>query len=275
MTETTTIDEAVSRTAPVLARRPAGLFSDFDGTLSPMYETPGGAQVHPDAPAALAGIAASLQVAGIVTGRAARDAQQKVGVDELLYVGNHGLESLYHGQHEIHPVGQASSAAITTAMEEIEAELKVEVATGGVLFENKALSASIHFRLAADPMTVGDHLLPIAKRVADSHGLVITTGKMIVELRPSATISKGSALKQIVEQHGLKGAIFLGDDVTDVDGFRALHELRDAGTISALSVGVITLDTNPSVIEASDVLLNGVDQTVAYLQRLQALLTAR
>lgn len=252
----------------LLGRFPAGLFSDFDGTLSPMASTPDGAQIAPGARDILGALASQIELVGIVTGRAVDDARSRVDLPDLLYVGNHGLEWAERGKHIDHPAGTAAEAAVTLALKQIFTELTDVTTPAGVLFEDKRLSGSIHYRLSEDPVEMGRLLGAITERVANLHGLHMASGKMVFELRPTATVSKGTALREIVLQRGLQSAAFLGDDVTDVDGFRALKGLREEHGISTMAIGVLTPDTAPSVIEESDVLLDGVNDVVMALETL-------
>lgn len=259
------VADEVSRT---LAREPAGLFSDFDGTLSPMAATPDGASLAPGVRDVLIALAGRIGLVGIVTGRAVDDARARVDVADLLYVGNHGLEWAERGVHVDHPVGIAAAASIAAALGQIREEVASAMTLGGLVFEDKRLSGSIHYRLSEDPIAMGSALGTITHRVAAARGLHVASGKMVYEIRPTASVSKGTALREIALARGLRGAVFLGDDVTDVDGFRALRALRESHALSTLAVGVLTPDTAPSVIAESDVLLDGVDDVVRMLNAL-------
>lgn len=249
-------------------RSPAGLFSDFDGTLSPMASTPDGASIAPGVREVLQSLSGQIELVGIVTGRAVDDARARVDLPDILYIGNHGLEWADRGTHVEHPAGIAAAASVATALRQIFLELEAVTTTAGVIFEDKRLSGSIHYRLSEDPVEIGQILGTITESVAASHGLYVASGKMVFELRPSATVNKGSALAEIVRGRGLRAAVFLGDDVTDVDGFRALKEIREKDGVETLAVGVLTPDSAPSVIEESDVLLDGVNDVVRTLEAL-------
>lgn len=249
-------------------RSPAGLFSDFDGTLSPMASTPDGASIAPGVREVLQSLSGQIELVGIVTGRAVDDARARVDLPDILYIGNHGLEWADRGTHVEHPAGIAAAASVATALRQIFLELEAVTTTAGVIFEDKRLSGSIHYRLSEDPVEIGQILGTITESVAASHGLHVASGKMVFELRPSAAVNKGSALAEIVRGRGLQAAVFLGDDVTDVDGFRALKEIREKDGVETLAVGVLTPDSAPSVIAESDVLLDGVNDVVRTLEAL-------
>ncbi|MBA3413986.1 MAG: hypothetical protein H0U10_02020, partial [Chloroflexia bacterium] len=89
------IDPALlDRCRAVLRRAPAGLLSDIDGTLSDIAPTPADAFVAEGIKESLRRLAARLALVAVVSGRAAEAGRTMVGVDELLYVGNHGMERL-------------------------------------------------------------------------------------------------------------------------------------------------------------------------------------
>jgi trehalose 6-phosphate phosphatase len=158
------------------------------------------------------------------------------------------------------------------ALRDIDQRMRAHVSADGVIFEDKVYSASIHYRLAPDPPAVRAVLEPVMTEVAEEYGFWVSDGKMVFELRPGATVNKGSATRQVLTDHGIRGAVFLGDDVTDADAFRVLRQMRDEDGISALAVGVLTLDTSPLVIEAADYLLDGVDDVVSMLMQVNDLL---
>ncbi len=271
--ETSSRIEAVARQcAEALAHRPAGIFSDFDGTLSEIAPTPDAAVPFAGASEALDRVARLVDVAGIITGRAVGDVRSKVDADNLVVVGNHGLEWFEHGQHVDHEAGVAAEQAIAETLAATQRRLAEDVSTADMLWENKRLTASIHYRNVDDPVEVGLKLLPIVEEEATLRGLRVSGGKMLVELRPSVTVSKGTALEQIIRTRGLASAIFFGDDVTDVDGFRSLHRHRDEQGLKSVAIAIRSEDVHPEVIAEADVVLESVADTVAVLNRLAELL---
>jgi len=270
------IDEALEQILAVLAHDPAGLFADFDGTLSPIAPVPEAAYLHPQAREVLPILKDQVPLFAVITGRSTENAIEKIGLTDLLYVGNHGLEWNDHGVYRAHPAGEAAASHISAALAEIAQDLTdAGIDQTGMVYENKRLSASIHYRVATDPEATERILTPVAEQRAAEHGLQMTSGKMMVELRPTASVSKGSAVEEIVRERGLKAAIFLGDDITDVDAFRTIRTLREHGTIEAgLAVGVLSDDTKPEVIAASDILVGNVEEVANLLTRLSERLTA-
>lgn len=259
------ISEALERIIAVLDTAPSALLTDFDGTLSPIAPVPEAAFLHPDIARVLPSLNERLSMLSVVTGRATADVAQKVGLPDILYVGNHGLEWSENGVYDAHPAGVEAEQGVSQTLAEIEQDLRLQaIDLTGLLFENKRLSASIHYRLMEQPLQFEAILLPIAERRAAEHGLRLSGGKMTLELRPTSSISKGTAVERIVHDRGLHGAIFLGDDVTDVDAFRVIRRLRTEHVLRAgLAIGVLSSDTHPSVIAESDLMLESVDEVAA------------
>ena len=122
-----------------------------------------------------------------------------------------------------------------------------------LLVENKGVTGTIHYRLAPDQIAAAALLEPLARAAATRHGLRLTLGRMIFEVRPALAVNKGTAIRELAQDLGLRGIVFFGDDVTDVDAFRALRELREAGEAATLRVGVLGPETSPTVLAEIDV----------------------
>lgn len=258
--------------ADVLRQAPACLLSDFDGTLSEVAPTPDAAEAAPGAMEVLTDLTTQLSLVGIVTGRGIADVAQRFPVDGIVYVGNHGLEWRIDGEHHVHPAGQASQAVLGEVLRDIDQRLRAHVSMEGVIFEDKVYSGSIHYRLAPDPGAVSRALAPILEEVSGEYDFRVSEGKMVYELRPAADVNKGTATRHLLQEHGIRSAVFLGDDVTDADAFRVLRRLRDDEGFATLAIGVLTLDTAQQVIDASDYLLDGVNEVVAMLLEVGRLL---
>lgn len=258
-------DESLGRALELaraaLAQRPAGILSDFDGTLSPIVEDPTAARLAEGAQAALETLASRLAVVAVVTGRAAADARRMTGVDELLVVGNHGIEWLEPGQRTSRGRGgvERVAAALRSALAAVP-ELP------GVDVEDKRLSATVHYRRATNPSDARRTLLaalrPVTGEVFD-----LREGRRSVELRPRGAGDKGTAARSVIERYGLRGAVVLGDDATDVDMFRAAIALRSEGRLAAAIIGVgAGVDEIPAeVTRLADVMLPDPAQVAALL----------
>jgi len=151
-----------------------------------------------------------------------------VGLDGLSYAGSHGYDIAGPGFR--HEVGEGIPEKIESAAAALRRELE---GLEGVLIEPKRFAISIHFRLAREED------LPRIERIVDEiaarhPGLRKGHGKKLFELRPDLDWDKGQALLWMLDAFGLPGAVplYLGDDLTDEDAFRAVEE-RGVGILVA------------------------------------------
>lgn len=271
MTETAGL-EAVSSARDLcveaLCREPSALITDIDGTISEVAPTPEEAVVLPEARAALDRLRHSLALVAVVTGRAARAGSAMLDLPGLLVIGNHGLEQMRGDSTWEHPGAIAAAGEIAMAIDEIQEGMDHLARGTGIIYENKRLSATIHYRLAPDHGAAYAALLQIATETGKRRGLKITEGRFIIELRPPVVINKGTAITNLIREHRLRGMVFLGDDVTDIDGFRAVRAARDAGMIAGVRIGVLADETPMGVVDESDATICGVDACAALLGQL-------
>ncbi len=257
------LSRALALATDALGAQPAGLLTDFDGTLSPIVADPTLARLVDGASGALAGLVEKLAVVAIVTGRAPADARRLVDVPGLLVSGNHGTEWLEPGADE--PVPSPETARVRPILDEVLDRLPV---MAGVIVEDKGLSASVHYRNAPDPEAT-------RKALARAIGtpppeIEARHGRMIIDIRPVGLGDKGSATKTIIDRFGLRGIVVLGDDVTDLDRFAAVAEARADGDIRGVIIGVGGPDAevHPEVANLADVVLRSVTDAAELLARL-------
>lgn len=261
----------VRRVAGALRRlfenRPAGLLSDVDGTISRITRHTNDATVTPLARRALTRLCAELELVALVTGRAVPRAQRMVGVDPAHYVGNHGLEWLEDGAIRTHPAAEAARPDLESAL----AAVQVAIPRRDLLVEDKVASVAIHYRQAENPAQVGRTLLDVLTPFVQAGRLRLIEGALVVNLLPAAAVDKGTAARRLVEEWGLRAVAFFGDDITDLDAFRALHRLRAEGIASTLAIGVGSAEGPPEVRAEADLVLEGVGE----VERVLAALAAR
>ncbi len=261
---TPTLSRAFELAREALGATPAGLLTDFDGTLSPIVSDPALARPVAGAAGALERLAASGVLVAIITGRAPLDARTMFGATGVLVVGNHGTEWL-----------EPDATETSTHLDAADVRRRLAAALGrlprldGVPIEEKGLSASIHYRNAANPASARASILAALGDVG-LDGLELRHGRMSVELRPVGAGDKGVAAREVVERHGLRGVVAMGDDVTDLDMFRAVADLRQAGRVRAAVIGVGggAGEVPPEVAAAADVVLEGPEQAAELLDRL-------
>ncbi|RBY96887.1 trehalose-phosphatase [Blastococcus sp. TF02-8] len=197
--------------AAVAARRPLLVASDYDGVLARLRDDPSAAVPEPGVSEALASLAAVDGVAvALVSGRGVEDLQRTSGLaGPFRWVGSHGAE--YDG-----PL----SGDLAEHRDELARLLGPEVAgTPGARLEVKPASVAVHVRQVADRDAAAE-LLARARALVDS-SLTMKPGKDVLEMAVTDA-DKGSALRRLMADLGAAGAVYLGDDVTDEDGFRAL-----------------------------------------------------
>ncbi|MBA3739617.1 MAG: trehalose-phosphatase [Chloroflexi bacterium] len=259
-----TLARALALARDALADAPAGLLADFDGTLSPIVSDPSLARLVDGADGPLAALAERLAVVAIVTGREPLDARRMTGVPGLLIAGNHGTEWLEPGSDD--PIRSPEASSVRAGLETVLSRVPK---LPGVEVEDKGSTASVHFRNAPDPRAMLPAILGALGDV-EEHGFRIGHGRMIVELRPMGLGDKGTAVHSIVERFGLRGVVVMGDDITDVDMFRAVAELRKAGTLRGAIIGVGGADheVSEAVVDASDAILSDPVEAAAFLAAL-------
>lgn len=213
-----------------LKRRFVYLFLDYDGTLVPIAESPSKTVIPEEIKEIIRGLSKSPRCKiAVVSGRALEDVRRLLGLKEIVYVGNHGLE--IEGPKlkfkSVVPLG------FKKILKRIKYDLNKKLASiKGVLFEDKGYTLSLHYRL------VNEKQVPLVK--AAFHEAIITylvgnkikikSGKKVFEIRPPIEWDKGKAVLWLLarQRFVLKSnnifPIYIGDDITDEDAFNALKE---------------------------------------------------
>jgi len=201
---------------------------DFDGTLAPIAEDPDEPTITPANRRAVAELHDHEQTTvAVVSGRQLSDLRPRVGIDGIRYVGNHGLEYTVDGAREVHPEASDAQDQLQEAREALTDRLADRP---GIEIEDKALTATVHYRRAPDEDTPEIHAaaLDVVEPLA---GLRTSKGKQILELRPAIDWDKGTAVQLLAEDvPDAWSTVYIGDDTTDEDAFRTLS----AGDLSVL-----------------------------------------
>jgi len=209
----------------------AGLFLDFDGVLAPIVERPDDAQAPAETRRELERLAARYALVAVVSGRAGDDVRRRVGVDGVTAVGSHGLE--------LDPASEAWRDRIDAFAGD----------AGWPDTERKGLAVSFHYRTAEDERAALDALEDLAAR-ARADGLVARFGRKVLEVLPPLEANKGTAVRRLLADAGLRRALVAGDDTTDLDAFRALDGLE-----LAVRVAVGSDEGPPALREAADIVV--------------------
>lgn len=237
-----------------------GIITDFDGTLSPIVNDPAAATIMPEIQGHLRRLLPSLELLAVVSGRAVADVRRMVGIDRAVFIGNHGLERWERGQLTVPPEVAAYRPQLEAVLHGMMSHI-----TDGVHIEDKTVTASVHYRLSPNPDQTAATLRPILETLTADNGLNLHSGKMVFEIRPPTQLNKGTAFRDLVTQYKLDGALFLGDDVTDVDAMRMAQTMRTARQCYALAVGVLHEDTPAEVRDYAHITANGVEDVAQLL----------
>ena len=239
-----------------------GLLTDVDGTISEIAPSPSEARVSEVCRDSLSLLSKHLPLVAAVSGRPAAEARGMVGVEEMVYVGNHGLDRWEGGGVRLAAGAEGYPAVIADVLRELERTLSID----GLLIENKGVTASVHYRRCGDHSAARKAILAAVGGLAGASDLKVTEGRMVIELRPPLEIDKGSAVCSLIRERRLAAAVYLGDDSTDADVFRAFHE-QDVG-FRGLGIGVVSAETPDTVIENADFVVQGVSEVERFLRRL-------
>lgn len=241
----------------------AGVVTDIDGTIAPLAATPGAARVDDDARHALMRLIPRLTLVAALTGRRAADGASIVDIPELPVVGNHGMEML---------VGEtltadADAAPFAANVHRVIESLRTAPLPPGTILEDKGPTASVHYRLAPNHPAARAALFALLEPLAAAEGLHLTEGRALIEIRPPVAVNKGYALKRLCAAYALDAIVMFGDDLTDVDAFDGLRELRSAGEVAGLNIGVVAPDGTapPEVLASVDAIATGVTGIAALL----------
>ncbi len=227
-------------------RRGTAILTDVDGTLAPIAPRPEDAAVPEKARAILAELSERYGLVGAISGRRAVEARRLVGVDGIAYAGNHGLELLLPGEEE--PRLDPSLEGREDGAAEFVAGLDAEgLAALGLRLEDKGPIQALHWRGAADERAAEARAREIAA-AAGRAGLEPRWGRKVLELRPVGGGGKDAAAAALLATDGVGAAVYAGDDRTDLDAFRRLRELREAGELKvAVCVGVASPEAPPEL----------------------------
>jgi trehalose 6-phosphate phosphatase len=257
--------QGIARLAAVLERRPFALFTDIDGTISPLAPTPDAAVVSPRARSLLRALATRVHVV-VITGRAIVDARRMVGLSNVAYVGSHGLATWIDGREELDASLRPYAGYAQQALHELAPLRRLD----GVLFEDKGTGVALHYRLTRDAEEARAAILRAVAASGSAAHFDLLEGLKVVELRPRLGVNKGTSVRALVNRLRFEGLIYLGDDLTDAEAFEAIRDLRRGVHVDGLSIAVRQPEASPLVEAAADLVVEGVagaEQVLAYAAR--------
>jgi trehalose 6-phosphate phosphatase len=203
------------------------LFLDYDGTLAPIAQKPAYAVIPKQTKDLLRELSKKPRcITAVISGRGITDIMHLVGLSDIIYGGNHGLELAGPGIRFNSPVSQKHRDTLIKINKVLRNKLR---SIKGVLIENKGLSLSIHFR------RVNDKNIPMVKNIfceATAFNLWrneirVRLGKKVLEVFPPVNWDKGKAVLWLLHNMSFSEStpafpIYIGDDVSDEDAFKML-----------------------------------------------------
>jgi trehalose 6-phosphate phosphatase len=250
------LSEKLQRT---LQQRPLGMFFDIDGTLSDIATTPDEARLYPGVREVLRELKHYAEII-IITGRSIEDGARMVGLDNITYIGTHGLEWA-SGHPTTHPPTLLPEAQpfVEPSKELMGIAEKKLSKIPGILFVHKAVGGTIHYRATPNPEEAREIILREMSGPAQRLGLILQDSKLNVDIRIPKRVNKGSAIRRYTELHQLRGVFFAGDDLTDLDAMYASHVLYSRAGYNTYSITVQHADTDRELIEIADNVVKGVE----------------
>jgi len=248
--------------------RNGAVMLDLDGTLAPIVARPEDSAVPWRTRDLVAQIASRYGLTAVVSGRQALEARRILGLDQIVYVGNHGYEVL--APHAEAPVpAPALAGHERDAADFLGAFGTDALRETGVRIEDKSAIVALHWRGAADEVAA-ESAAELAAAEAEAASLVVHRGRKVLELRPSVRTDKGRAIEGLLAGAAfLTAALYAGDDRTDLDAFAVLRRLQSDGRLRhAVCVGVAAPEAPPEVALSADIAVAGPDAFVTVLEAL-------
>ncbi|HSZ05795.1 MAG TPA: trehalose-phosphatase [Solirubrobacteraceae bacterium] len=245
----------------------AAVLLDIDGTLAPIVRHAADAHVPEATRSLLIEISRRYAVVGCVSGRRASTARQIVAIGTIAYVGNHGGELLRP---------RATTPEVDPELAEWTARVRAFAARAytaehqrlRVRSEDKDTIAAFHWRGAPDEELAEQAVREIARR-AEEEGFVVHWGRKVLEVRPPVVLDKGLGIATLLRGGEVAAAVYVGDDTTDLDAFRALRALVQSGALAdAVCVAVSSDEAPPGLAAEADLTVDGPGGVRELLQAL-------
>jgi trehalose 6-phosphate phosphatase len=235
------VDDALERLREEPGR--AAILLDVDGTLAPIVARPELAVVPEATRAEVRRLAGRYPLVACISGRTGEEAARLVGAEGVAYVGVHGLE-------------------LAPEAERWREVLRPFASEPWPWLENKGLTVAFHWREARDEEDALGSLDAVAAR-AEAAGLEARWGRKVLELRPPVAADKGTAVRTLLDERGLRRALYAGDDTTDLDAFRGLEGLE-----LAVRIAVASPEGPRALQAAADLVVASPEDLLGILRRL-------
>lgn len=210
-----------SQVASLVALRRPVVLLDFDGTVSEIVSDPAEAVLLPRAADAVTALASHCPVA-FLSGRRLDDLRRRVALTGVWLGGNHGVELVSaDGVSYTNPGAMDARRSLASVIPELRARL---ACVRGVNFEDKGFALAVHYRHVPDDRV--NAVIAAVRDIGRTHGLRVSPGRRVIELRLDVDWDKGRAVDWLLDQidgPDLMLPIYIGDDSTDEDAFDALR----------------------------------------------------
>jgi trehalose 6-phosphate phosphatase len=229
------------------------LFLDVDGTLLEIAATPESVYVPDDLRALLVDLDTHFKGAvALISGRSIADLDALFAPLRLCAAGVHGCERREASGRIVRP--DISAEVLSEARSELQRFVTLHP---GLLLEDKGFGLALHYRLAPQ---LGVEVIERMQRICRSLGpqFTLQAGKLVLEIRP-AGFTKGTSIAALMQQAPFKGRtpIFMGDDITDEDGFKVVNDL-----------GGLSIKVGDAPTTLAQRRLRGVDEARQWLRQL-------
>jgi len=198
-------------------------FLDYDGTLTPIVDSPELAVITDDMKQTVEQLA-KIHTVAIVSGRMREDVQNLVGIKGLFYAGSHGFDIKGPGGFSmIHPVAEKTIPLVSEIIEQLKDKfLHIE----GALVEEKKFSVAAHYRKVKNQKDLKFIEESVNSIVQKHDELRLLKGKKVFEILPNIDWDKGKAIRWIMNALEIPwdttSAFYIGDDTTDEYAFRTI-----------------------------------------------------
>ena len=259
-----------SSTAPTLPAPLSGidpaslvLLLDVDGVLAPIVDDPAAAAVPESMRAVVARAVEQCALVGIVTGRGLERAQEMIPLRGAWYAA-------LHGTHIVSPDGDEDRCEVSAAGREHVEVAATLAQTVGWAYEDKGATVTIHFRQRGNLGQKVDphHVRAQLQTVLNPLKVEVHDAKQVLEVKPRGARTKGDAVRILAGAAPARAqvVVYVGDDLTDLDAFLAIDELR-ADEVAPASAAEATLryvkvavggeEAPAALVAAADVVLDG------------------
>jgi trehalose-phosphatase len=202
------------------------LFLDYDGTLTPVTDTPAGMDISDKVRALIQEMLLTPDITPvIISGRSLPDLKSKIKIPCMIYAGNHGLEMDSCGLY----VNFAHNENYKAIIENIEYALRQDLRdVKGVVLENKGMALAVHYNLAAaeNIPAIINKFNEISKSLVDGNKFRIKAGNKVLELVPAVAWDREKFVQWLLATDSgdtsAKAALYFGDGLTEEQDFKAI-----------------------------------------------------